>query len=114
MLLKMHAATFRGIKYQKRRRNCGAATFPILRLGVQHVVETPFFAISLGFFPGNMRAVSDGQGEKFYRDVSRTGKGTSSNGTQPCWLITAGHLYWRHEQKTTRDKRRQNEFLMVH
>jgi hypothetical protein len=31
-------------------------------------------------------------------------KDTAANGTQICWLITAGCLYGRHQQKNTRDK----------
>jgi hypothetical protein len=37
-------------KIRKLCRNCGGATFHIPRLGVQHVVESPFPAIPLGFF----------------------------------------------------------------
>jgi len=32
-------------------------------------------------------------------------KDTAANGTQICWLITAGCFYRRHQQKNTRDKR---------
>jgi hypothetical protein len=39
-------------KMRKIRRNYGGATFPILCLGVQHVIATPFPAIPTGFFPG--------------------------------------------------------------
>ena len=46
--------------------------------------------------------------------VSEWKKDTAANGTQRRWLITAGRFYGRHEQKNTRDKRRQNEFLMLH
>jgi hypothetical protein len=36
------------------------------------------------------------------------------NGIQIWWLITVGHLYWRHQQKNARDKVWQNDFLMLH
>jgi hypothetical protein len=49
--LKTYTATFWEIKIRKICRNCGAATFLTLCIGVQHVIETPFPAISLGFFP---------------------------------------------------------------
>ena len=39
---------------------------------------------------------------------------TAAKGTQIFWLITAGDFYWRHQQKNTRDERRQNEFLKLH
>jgi hypothetical protein len=35
-------------------------------------------------------------------------KHTVANGTQTCWLTTAGLLYGRYQQKDIRDKRRQN------
>ena len=39
-------------KIRKLRRICGGATFLLLCLGVQHVIENPFPATSFGFFPG--------------------------------------------------------------
>jgi hypothetical protein len=74
----------------------------------------------LYFFPGNMKAVCDEHGERFHHVISRIGgrgggeKRTVANGTQACWLTTAGQMYGRNQQKNTRDKRRQNEFLTVH
>ena len=44
-------SNFWEMKDQKIRRNCGGATFLILCLGMQHVIESPFPAVSLGFFP---------------------------------------------------------------
>jgi hypothetical protein len=37
-----------------------------------------------------------------------------ANVTQTCWLITAGRSHMRHQQKNTRDKRWQNEFLIIY
>jgi hypothetical protein len=41
-------------------------------------------------------------------------KDTAANETEICWLITAGRLYGRHQQKNTRHKRQQNEFVILH
>jgi len=49
--LKTYAATFWEIKIRKLHRNNGA-NFLIPCLGVQHIIETPFHAIPLGFSPG--------------------------------------------------------------
>ena len=74
--LKTYAAIFLGNKkkIRKLRRNCGVATIFILCLEVQHVVETRFPAISLGFFSGNMGAISDKHGERFHQNKSRMEK----------------------------------------
>jgi hypothetical protein len=61
-------------KIRKLWKNCGQATFFILCLGMQHVVETPFSAISLGFFPGNTGAVSDEHDERFHQHIPRNEK----------------------------------------
>jgi hypothetical protein len=67
---------------------------------VQHDVATPFPSTPLWiFFPGNTVAFSEEQGEKFHQDISRMEKDTAVNGTQMCWLITAGRFYGRHQQK---------------
>jgi homoserine trans-succinylase len=67
---------------------------------VQHVFETPFPAIKLGFFsPGNMGAI---------RRYQQWNKDRVANGIQICWLITAGYFCGRHQQKNTKDKRREN------
>ena len=55
------------------------------------------------FSPRNMGAI------RIYLQWSRD---TAANGIHICWLITAGHLYSRHQQKNTRHKRRGNDLQM--
>jgi hypothetical protein len=75
----------------------------------------PHFLLShLHFFLGSIAAVSKEHGERSHQDISRMEKDTATNGTLICWLITAGPFYGRHQLKNTGDKRRQNEFLILH
>jgi len=75
---------------------------------LQHVVETPFPAVPLGFFLGNMAAVSDEHRESFHQDISRMENRYSSKGNPNiladyCWrllLETPTEKYKR--RKTTK------------
>ena len=88
--------------------------FRLPRLVVQHVVETPFPAIPLEFFPGNY-------GIRLWRAwwkvpsgyIPHGKKDTAANETQICWLITAGRLYGRHQQKNIRHYNK-TSFFMLH
>jgi hypothetical protein len=56
------------------------------------VVETPFPANSLGFFPGNIGAVSDEHGVRFQQDISRMekkyiGKWNTNLLVDYCWTL---------------------------
>jgi hypothetical protein len=60
--------------------------------GVQHIVETPFPKISLGFFLVNMGAVSDEHHERFHQGISRMEKRYSSKWNPDilsdyCWTV---------------------------
>jgi len=59
---------------KKLCRNYGGATFPILCLGEQYVITTPFPTIQIGFFLGNMEAVHDQHSGRFHQDISQMGK----------------------------------------
>jgi len=61
-------------KIRKLRRNRGGPAFLVPCRGVQRVVENPFPATPLGFFPGNMAAVSDEHGERLHQDKYRMEK----------------------------------------
>ena len=96
----------------KKLENYVETTFLTPCLGVQYVVKTPFTSFPLGYFLRNMGAVSDEHFEgsiRIYTEWKK--KGIVANETQICWLITAERWYGRHQQKNTRDKRRQNVFL---
>jgi hypothetical protein len=77
---------------------------------VQHVVETPFPATSLGFFsPENKVTVSDEHCERFHQDIYRMGKRQRQMGTQICMLADYGCTHVREtpldeyrRQKTTK------------
>ena len=89
--------------------------FSYLALGCNMSWKLHFLQSHLDFFPGNMAAVSDEHGERFRQDKYRMEKkDTVANGTQIGWLITAGRMYGRHQQKNTGDTRRQYKFLMLH
>jgi len=68
-------------------------------LGCNMSLKLHFLQCHLAIFLGNMGAVSDENGERFHQDISQMEKDTAANGTQICWLITAGCLYGRHQQK---------------
>ena len=83
-------------------RNCGGATFHLLCLGVQHVIETPHPPIPLGFFFS--RKYGSRLWRAWWKDPSgyipNGKKETAANGLKVCWLIIAGHLYRRQQQNT--------------
>jgi hypothetical protein len=58
----------------KKSENYIEATFLTPCLGVQYVVETPFTAFPLGYFPKNMGAVSYEHFKGFHQDVYRMGE----------------------------------------
>ena len=62
-LWKKYVTTFGG-ELREQRRNCGETTLVIMRLRVQHVVETPFRAIAIGFLPSIY-------GGRFHQDISQ-------------------------------------------
>jgi hypothetical protein len=75
---------------------------------VQHVVETPFPAIPLGFFFS--REIWDPSLTNMVKSSIRIypawKRDTAANGTQICWLITAGSGYGRHQRiQDTKDNK---------
>jgi hypothetical protein len=77
---------------RKLRRNYGGATFPILCLGVQHVIATPFPAIPTGLFPWEIWKLSmTNRVEGSIKIYPKWKKGTVANGTQilafNCWTL---------------------------
>ena len=55
-------------------------------------LKVHFIDSHLDFFPENLGAVSNEQGEQFHQDISTVEIGTKADGVPVCWLIIVGYL----------------------